>query len=99
MWCNGKKPLTNVGDTREMSSVPGLRRSPRVEDGNPLQYSCLENPMESSPVPRLEGTNSLVFCLLDGSCLTTVHDHWEDHNLHYMDLCQQSNVSAFQHTV
>ena len=29
----------------------------------------------------------------------TVHDHWEDHSLDYMDLCQQNNVSAFQHTI
>ena len=29
-----------------MSSIPGLGRSPRVENGNPLQYSCLGNPME-----------------------------------------------------
>ena len=35
--------------------------------------------------------------LLSG--MTTVHDHWEDHSLDYMDLCWQSNVSAFQHTV
>ena len=28
-----------------------------------------------------------------------VRDNWEDHNLHYMDLCWQSNVSAFKHTV
>ena len=27
------------------------------------------------------------------------HDHWEDHGLDYTDLSQQSNVSAFQHTV
>ena len=26
-------------------------------------------------------------------------DHWEDHSLVYTDLCRQSNVSAFQHTV
>ena len=38
-------------------------------------------------------------CPLYGPALTTVHDHWEDHSLDYMDLCQQSNVSAFQHTV
>ena len=38
-------------------------------------------------------------CLLYSPALTTVHDHWEDHSLVYMDLCQQSDVSAFQHTV
>ena len=31
--------------------------------------------------------------------LTTVCDHWENYSLDYMDLCWQSNVSAFQHTV
>ena len=35
-----------VGD---LGSVPGLGRSPRGGHGNPLQYSCLENPMEEEP--------------------------------------------------
>ena len=30
----------------EVVSIPGLGRSPREENGNPLQYSCLENPMD-----------------------------------------------------
>ena len=30
---------------------------------------------------------------------TTVRDHWENHSPDYMDLCWQSKVSAFQHTV
>ena len=34
----------NAGDTREMSLIPGLGRSPREGYGNPLQYSCLEDP-------------------------------------------------------
>ena len=33
----------NAGDA---SSIPGLGRSPGGENGNPLQYSCLENPMD-----------------------------------------------------
>ena len=36
--------------------------------------------------------------LLSLQALTTIHDHWEDHSLDYMDLCGQNNVSAFQHT-
>ena len=43
--------------------------------------------------------NSLVFCLLYGPALTAIRDHWEDHSVDYIDLCRQSNVSAFQHTV
>ena len=33
-------------NTGDMGSVPGLRRSPGEGNGNPLQYSCLENPMD-----------------------------------------------------
>ena len=36
----------NAGDIRHVSSVPGSGRSPGGGHGNPLQYSCLENPME-----------------------------------------------------
>ena len=50
---------------------------------------------ESSPAPQFESINSLAFCLLYGPTLTTVCDHWEDHSLDYIDLCWESNVSAF----
>ena len=37
----------NAGDNvRGSGSIPGSGRSPGGEDGNPLQYSCLENPMD-----------------------------------------------------
>ena len=36
----------NAGDIRDMGSIPGLGRSPGEGHGNPLQYSCLENPMD-----------------------------------------------------
>ena len=38
-----KAPASNVGDP---GSIPGLGRSPGEGNGNPLQYSCLENPMD-----------------------------------------------------
>ena len=44
----------NAGD---LGSTPGLRRSPRGGHGNPLQYSCLENPYEQ---------RSLVGCSPEG---------------------------------
>ena len=41
------KTLTaNAGDIKDPGLVPGLGRSLGVENGNPLQYSCLENPMD-----------------------------------------------------
>ena len=40
---DGKASVYNVGDP---GSIPGLGRSPGEGNGNPLQYSCLENSME-----------------------------------------------------
>ena len=42
----GKNPPASAGDIRDMGSVPGLGRSPGGGHGNPLQNSCLENPMD-----------------------------------------------------
>ena len=39
----------NAGDIRDLSLIPGLGRSPGAGHGNPLQYSCLENPLDSEP--------------------------------------------------
>ena len=36
----------NAGDARDMGSLPGLGRFPGGGNVNPLQYSCLENPMD-----------------------------------------------------
>ena len=36
----------NAGDTRDAGSVPESGRSPAVGNGNPLQYTCLENPRD-----------------------------------------------------
>ena len=36
----------NAGDVRDTSSIPGLGRSPGGGNGNPLQYSCLGNPID-----------------------------------------------------
>ena len=41
-----KNPPANSGDIRNMGSIPGSGRSPGEGNGNPLQYSCLENPMD-----------------------------------------------------
>ena len=54
-WKNGhfpggkevvNKSLTSAEDVRDLGSIPGLGRSPGDGHGNPLQYSCLENPMD-----------------------------------------------------
>ena len=42
-WLSGKESACQAGDP---GSIPGLGRSPGEGNDNPLQYSCLENPMD-----------------------------------------------------
>ena len=42
-WLSGKESACDAGD---VSSIPELGRSPEEGNGNPFQYSCLENPMD-----------------------------------------------------
>ena len=44
-----KNPPASAGDIRDMRSIPGSARSPGVGSGNPLQYSCLGNPIDRGP--------------------------------------------------
>ena len=46
---DGKEAACNEGDP---SSIPGLERSPGEGNGNPMQYSCLENPMDKGQGQR-----------------------------------------------
>ena len=39
-----KNPPANAGNVRDVGSIPGSGRSPGGGHGNPVQYSCLENP-------------------------------------------------------
>ena len=41
-----KNPPANVGDTGDMGLIPGSGSSPGEGNGNPLQYSCLENSID-----------------------------------------------------
>ena len=44
-----KNPPANVGDKRDMGSIPGSGGYTGEGHGNPLQYSCLVNPMDRGP--------------------------------------------------
>ena len=53
VWCQlgacgatGKDLPANARDVRDAGLITGLRRSPGGRHGNPLQYSCLQNPMD-----------------------------------------------------
>ena len=48
-----KNPPANKGSTRDMGSILGLGRFPGVENGHLLQYSCLENSMDSGALQTI----------------------------------------------
>ena len=50
---------------------------------------------ESTPTPQFKSINSLMFSLLYNPTVKSIHEYWKNHNCDYMDLCRQSNVSAF----
>ena len=102
---DGKESACSVGD---LSSIPGSGRAPGEGNGNPLQYSCLENPMDGGTwqatvheLEELDTTKCLhfsrwAFFMIQ---LTSIHNYWKNHSLDKMDLCWQSNVSAFEYAV
>ena len=44
-WLSCEESTCNEGDARDLGLIPGLGRSSVGVHGNPLQYSCLENPL------------------------------------------------------
>ena len=67
----------SVAIVRPMSSIPGLGRYPGVGNGNPLQYSCLGNPMErgtwQATVPGVAKSQTQL------SAHTHIHTHTHTH--------------------
>ena len=53
-----KNPPANAGDAGDVVSIPGLGRSLGVGNGNPLQYSCLENPMDRGDWQAIQSMKS-----------------------------------------
>ena len=45
-FCDGSEVKASAWNAGDLGSIPGSGRSPGEGNGNPLQYSCLENPME-----------------------------------------------------
>jgi len=45
-WLSSKESACNAGDAGDAGSIPGSGRSPGGGHGNPLQYSCLKNPID-----------------------------------------------------
>ena len=62
---------------------------------NWLDLLVVQETLDSSSTPQFRSINSSVLSFLYGPTLTSLHDYWKNHSFDYMDLCQQSNISAF----
>ena len=56
---------------------------------------CPRDSKESSPAPQLKGIHSSVLSLFHCPALTSIYDYWKNNSFDCMNLCRQSNVSAF----
>ena len=72
---------SNSGYTRDTDLIPGSGRSPGVGNGNPLQYSCLENPMDRGVwQATVYGSQRMGH---NSACMwTRAHAHTQTHSLH-----------------
>jgi len=55
----------------------------------------IQRTLKGPSAPQLESISSLMLSLLYGPTLTSLHDYWKNHSFDYVDLCEQSDVSAF----
>ena len=85
----------NIGVSASASVLPM-----NIQDWFALRWTGLiscspRDSQESSPTTQLKSINSSAFSFLYGPNLTSLHDYWKNHSLGQMDLCWQSEVSAF----
>ena len=88
----------SIGTSASASTLPM-----NIKGWFPLGLAVLisllcKDAQESPSTPQFRSINSLGLGLLGGPTLTSVHDYWKNHSLNYMDLCWQSDVSAFKYT-
>ena len=60
-----------------------------------LSPYCPRDSQESSLAPLFKSINSLALNFLYGPTLTTAHGYWKNHSFYCIDLCRQSDISAF----
>ena len=74
-----------------------------IQDWFPLGWtgwiSLQPKESQESSTPQSKSINSLALSFLCISTVSSILDHWKNHSLDKMDLCWQSNLSAFKHAV
>ena len=77
----GQEPACQCRDARDAGSVPGLGRSSGEGNDNPLQYSCLENPMDRG---AWQAVVHWVTKELDTTEYAHTHTHTHTHRYRYV---------------
>ena len=86
---NSASALVLPMNTQDWSPLDGLVASP----------CSPRDSQEFSPTPQFKSINSYALSFLYSPTLTCIHDYWKNHSLDQMDLCWQSNVSAFDYAM
>ena len=84
----------NGGDARDACLKPGSGRSPGGGNGNPLQDSCLENPMDRRAWRAI--VHGVEKSLTQLSMCPHTHTHTHTHALHIKDVPGESGVISYQ---
>ena len=64
-----------------------------------LDLLAVQGTLKTSPTKHFKSINSSALSFLHSPPLTAIYDHWKNHSLDKMDLCWQSNVSAFKYAI
>ena len=99
-WVNSSHEVAKVLEFQLQHH--SFQRNPRaylLQNGLVGSPCSLRDSQESSPTPQFKSINSLVLSFLHSPTLTSIHDYWKNHSLDSMDLCWQSNVSAFKYAI
>ena len=98
-WVNSSNEVAKVLEFQlQCQSFQWTPRTDLLEDGL-VGSPCRPRDSQTSPAPQFKSINSSALSFLHSPTLTSIHDHWKNHSLDQMDLCWQSNVSAFQYAV
>ena len=91
--------FTSVGQSIGASASVSVL-SMNIQGWFPLRLTvwfsyCSGDSQESSPTPCFESISSSVLTFLHGPTLMSIHDYWKNKSFDQMELCQQSDISAF----
>ena len=95
-WVNSLHEVAEVLEFQlQHQSFQWTPRTDLLQDGLVGSPCRPRDSQESSPTLQFKSINFSVLSFLQSPTLTSIHDHWKNHSLYQMDLCWQSNVSAF----